>query len=390
MTRRGLTILFSGMIAGDPWQGGATWAVLQYLLGFRRLGHDVLFVEPVKPSSLRPAGATLAESANASYFQQVAGEFDLLGRSALLLDGGTTECFGLPYPEVLETCRRADVLINVSGMLADPTLLERVPVRAYLDLDPGFVQMWQAVQGIDMRFDGHTHFLTVGQSIGRPECPVPTCGRQWVATLPPVVLEQWPMSGPEPPAGGPWTTIANWRGYGSIEHDGVFYGQKAHSLRTLIDLPGLTAERLELALAIHPQEVNDLSALRAHGWRLLDPQAVAATPAGYRRFVQNSKGEFGVAKSGYVASRSGWFSDRSACYLASGRPVVAQDSGFSRHLPTGEGLLAFDTADAAAASLERVARDYARHSRAARQLAEECFDSDKVLGRLLDMLGAAS
>src|SRR4051812_46463996 len=191
MTRRGLTILFSGMIAADPWQGGATWAVLQYLLGLRRLGHDVLFVEPIKPSSLRPAGASLDQSANAEYFRRVTREFILDGRAALLLEG-TTECLGLPYSNVLEICRQADVLINVSGMLADPALLERVPVRAYLDLDPGFVQMWQAVQGIDMRFEGHTHFLTVGQSIGRPDCPVPTCGRTWIDTLPPVVLEQWP------------------------------------------------------------------------------------------------------------------------------------------------------------------------------------------------------
>src|SRR5205814_2924029 len=138
------TILLSGMIAGDPHQGGATWAVLQYLLGFRRLGHDVFFVEPIKPSSLRPAGASLAESANAGYFRQVTREFDLDGRAALLLEG-TTECLGLPYANVLEIGRRADVLINVSGMLADHALLERVPVRAYLDLDPGFVQMWQAV-----------------------------------------------------------------------------------------------------------------------------------------------------------------------------------------------------------------------------------------------------
>src|SRR3982751_2574834 len=184
MTRRGLTILFAGMIAAAPRQGGATWAVLQYLLGFRRLGHDVLFVEPVKPSSLRPARAGLGESANAEYFRQVTREFDLHGRAALLLEG-TTECVGLPYSNVLEFCRQADVLINVSGMLTDPALLERVPVRAYLDLDPAFVQMWQAVQGVDMRFDGHTHFLTVGQSIGRPDCPVPTCGRRWAGTLPP-------------------------------------------------------------------------------------------------------------------------------------------------------------------------------------------------------------
>src|SRR5258708_5975483 len=155
-----LTILLSGMIAGDPWQGGATWAVLQYLLGFRRLGHDVFFVEPIKPSSVRPAGVKLETSLNADYFRRVVREFDLVDRSALLLEGAT-ECLGLPYPRLLEIGRRADVLINVSGMLTDPALVGRAPVRAYLDLDPGFVQMWHAVQGIDMRFDGHTHFLTV-------------------------------------------------------------------------------------------------------------------------------------------------------------------------------------------------------------------------------------
>jgi hypothetical protein len=388
MDRRGLTILFSGMMAGDPFQGGATWAVLQYLLGFRRLGHDVLFLEPIKPSSLRPNGTTLEASANAEYFNRVAREFGLVGHSALIVRG-TTECLGLTYREVSEFCRRADVLINVAGMLTDPVLLERVPVRAYLDLDPAFVQLWQAVQGIDMRFDGHTHFLTVGQSIGRPECPVPTCGRKWIATPPPVVLEQWPMAGPEPPADGAWTTVANWRGYGSIEHDGVHYGQKAHSLRKLIDLPARTAERLELALSIHPQEVIDLGALGRHGWRLLDPREVAGNAADYRRFIQGSSGEFGVAKSGYVVSRSGWFSDRSACYLASGRPVVAQDTGFARHLPAGEGLLAFDTTEAAVSGMGAVARDYARHSRAARHLAETYFDSDKVLGRLLGLIGVA-
>jgi hypothetical protein len=242
-----------------------------------------------------------------------------------------------------------------------------------------------------MRFEGHTHFLTVGQAIGRPECPVPTCGRRWVGTLPPVVLEHWPMVGPElPAAGGAWTTVANWRGYGSIEHYGILYGQKAHSLRKLIDLPGRTAEPVELAIAIDPGEAKDVSALDAHGWRRVDPRAVAATPADYTRFVQNSKGEFGVAKSGYVAARAGWFSDRSACYLASGRPVVAQDTSFSRHLPTGAGLLAFDTAESAATGMEMVARDYARHSRAARRLAEEHLDSDRVLHRLLDVIGVAT
>jgi len=187
-----------------------------------------------------------------------------------------------------------------------------------------------------------------------------------------------------------WTTVGNWRGYGSVTHDGVRYGQKAHSMRELFDLPSRTTERLELALAIHPDEKPDLAALAAHGWRLLDPAEVAGTPEQYAQFVRGSKGEFGVAKSGYVASNCGWFSDRSACYLASGRPVVAQDTGWGNWLATGDGVLPFRTAAEAAAAMDAVARDYARHSRAARATAERYFDSDKVLPALLDAVGAGA
>jgi len=269
-------------------------------------------------------------------------------------------------------------------MLADERLLEPIPTRVYLDLDPAFVQLWHAVNGIDMRFDAHTHFVTVGQSIGEPDCPVPTCGRDWLPTLQPVVLEHWPFAGALVHDAA--TTVGNWRGYGSIEYEGVFYGQKAHSLRQLIDLPGRTSERILLALAIHADERPDLQALDANHWQRVDPATVTASPSAYHGFVQGSKAELGIAKSGYVVSRCGGFSDRSACYLASGRPVVAQDTGFGRHLPTGEGLLSFSTTDEAAAALDEVGQDYDRHRRAARALAEEHFDSDRVLSKLLERL----
>lgn len=389
MTRHPLTILFSGMMAGDPGQGGATWAILQHVLGLRRLGHEVLFVEPIKPSSVRPNTIDFAASDNAVYFRNVVESFGLDGRAALLLDDGSRRTVGLPYEALVQVARRADVHVNVSGMLTEPALVEPIPTRVYLDLDPAFIQMWHAVQGVDMRFDGHTHFVTVGQAIGEPGCPVPTCGREWIKTFQPVVLDRWTL------ADGPrewdaWTTIANWRGYGSIEHDGVLYGQKAHSLRRLFDLPGRTREPLLLALAIHPNETRDVAALAEHGWRWIDPATVAASPSAYQQFVRGSKGEFGVAKSGYVESRCGWFSDRSACYLASGRPVVAQEAGFSAFLPVGDGLRAFRDADEAAAHLEAIAGDYDRHRRAARRLAETYFDSDRVLARLLEQIGARS
>ncbi len=382
-----LTIFLSGMIAADPYQGGATWAVLQYLLGLRRLGHTVVFVEPVQEASLRPSGSPLATSVNATYFRTVMEQFGLESSAALLL-AGTQQTVGLSFTQLRRLAEKTDVLLNISGLLTEKELSEAIAVRVYLDLDPGFIQLWQSVQGINMRFEGHTHFVTIGQAIGQPDCPVPTCGRTWLTTPQPMVLSFWPVTD-QPPRHG-FTTVGNWRGYGSIEHQGIFYGQKAHSLRPFMSLPTRTKETFRLALAIHPGETKDLAALAAHGWELADPAQVAGTPDAYQHFIQSSKGEFGLAKSGYVASRCGWFSDRSICYLAAGRPVLAQDTGFERFLPTGTGLLSFADIDGVLAGLEMVNRDYPRHANAARRIAEEFFDSDKVLTRLLQLLGAAS
>jgi hypothetical protein len=365
------TILIGGMIAGDPDRGAPGRIALQYVLGLRRLGYEAVAVEPVEELT----------APRVAYLQKLIGRF---GFEAALLRRRSRETAGISYQRLVEAARRADVLINVSGMLSEPELMEAISQRVYLDVDPAFTQLWHEVCGIDMHLDGHTHFVTLGQAIGRPGCRVPTCGRDWMSTLPPVVLEHWPVALSSRRA--PVTTVSNWRGYGSIEHNGVHFGQKAHSLRTLIDLPSRTSERLRLALAIHPDEVADLEALRANGWELADPLRVARTPGLYRRFLQRSKAELGVAKSGYVLSRCGWFSDRSACYLASGKPVVAQATGFEAHLPTGEGLLAFTTAAEAAQALEAVDGDYDRHRRAARTLAEEHLDSDRVLAGLLDQL----
>lgn len=369
----GLRILFSGMVAGDPEQGGASWSILQYLLGFRALGHEVRLVEPVDRLDPRVV----------AYFDQLVSDFGLEGEAALLVRG-SRETAGAPYKELARWAGETDVLVNVSGMLRDEELAGPPPLRVFLDLDPAFNQLWHA-EGIKMGFDLHNRFATVGLSLGEPECPVPTAGREWIKTLPPVYLPRWQ------PATAPvtaWTTVANWRGYGSVEWQGRRYGQKAHSLRRLLDLPQLTAERLAPALAIHPAEAEDLAALRAHGWEMRDPAALAGTPARYAELVRGSKGEIGIAKEGYVASRSGWFSDRSACYLASGRPVVAQETGFPRHLPTGEGLLAFATAAEAAAAIDAVSAAYDRHARAARTLAEDVFDSRTVLTRLLDRVSS--
>jgi len=366
-------IIVSGMVAGEPGQGGAAWAVLQYVLGLRQLGHEVALVEPVEK----------IEPASLAYLEAVAAGF---GLNEVALLGADGESAPLPRARLIELARDADLLLNVSGMLTDPELLEPIPVRAYLDLDPFFNQQWH-LQGAEMRFAGHTHFVTIAGAIGEPGCEVPSLGLEWIATLPPVVLEHWPKLSEAPTL--PFTSVGHWRSYGPIELDGRRYGLRAHSLRELIELPERTRGEFALALGIHPDERKDLEALERHGWRLLDPTEVAATPARYRDFVRASAAELGVAKEGYVLSRSGWFSDRSACYLASGRPVVAQDTGFGVALPSGEGLLAFGDLDEAAAAVESVLSRPAEHAAAARGIAEELLDSGRVLGHLLEALGAA-
>jgi hypothetical protein len=375
------------MIATRPYQGGLSWMVMQYLLGFRRLDYRVVFVEQLQDSALMPAHTSLAESANAEYFRRVMAECDLADASSLMLRG-SDDAVGLSWEAVREIAGQADVLVNISGWLDDPELTSRIPIRAYIDVDPGFTQLWHAVDGIDMRFGGHTHHFTIGLNVGLPDCAVPTCDIDWMTMLQPVVLAAWP-AGDEIRWNG-LTTVANWRGYGSIDYAGVTYGQKAHSLREFIDLPARTDEQFMLAVAIHPDERRDLERLTANRWVLLDPGSAAGTPQRYQAFVQGSKAEFGIAKSGYVRSRCGWFADRSVCYLASGRPVIAQETGFGDFLPTGEGLFSFETADDVLVSIDAVNRDYRRHATAARTVAEEYFDSDKVLTQFLERVGVAA
>jgi hypothetical protein len=363
--------MVGAMACGDPWQGGATWAAAQYVLGLQRLGHDVWLVEPVD------------RTVDAGYVREVTSFFDLEDRVAFVERSTWETVAGISVEQL--SSLRFDALLDVAGMLRDAPFAAEIPVRVYLDLDPGFTQLWQSAEEIDMRLDGHTHFATVGRSIGTPGCTVSPCGVDWIPTTPPVVLALWPRAEDEAAA---YTTVGNWRSYGSIELNGVFYGQRAHSMRTFLELPQRLGQRCEVALSIDPAETRDLHALATHHWTLLDPLAAAGTPARYREFVQRSRGELGLAKSGYVLSRCGWFSDRSACYLASGRPVVAQDTG-SEVPPSGLGLLMFSTPDDAVAAIEEVERDYAGHSRAARELAEEYLDSDRVLPSLLAEVGLA-
>jgi hypothetical protein len=358
------------MVAGVPGHGGATWAALQYALGFAELGHEVLVLDEVHGSGDRGRRAQALE--------EVAAAYGVAGRIAMIDGPGSS--IGLPYRDVLAFASSADLLVNLAGTVRDGDVLDPISNRLFVDLDPGFTQLWQA-EGIDLGLSRHTSFASVGLLLGDDDCPIPTGGVEWRPTLPPVALVHWPVAENAPREGV--TTIANWRSYGSLEHEGIRYGQKAHSVRKLFELPRLLGEPIRFALLIDPAETHDLRELHEHGWELLNPQLCTGTPAAYADFVRASAAELGIAKEGYVVGRCGWFSDRSVCYLASGRPVVAQRTGWERLLPEGEGLLGFATAEDAATALAEVKARPDRHRRVAREIAVEYFDSRRVLSNLI-------
>src|SRR5262245_16727874 len=381
------SIVIAGSMAQKPGRGGHTWVFLQYLLGFRKLGWDVLFLDRLEPDMCcsHTGGRSPVESSwNVQYFRNVMERFEFVGSYSLLRDGG--ECAqGLDRSEVLRRVSESNGLINVMGFLNDDEILAAAPRRIFLDIDPGFGQMWQAL-GQHETFAGHDAYVTIAENIGRPECTIPTCGLRWTTTRQPVVLDEWPRADPGD-VDNSITSIASWRGaYGPVGFEGTTYGLRAHEFRKFARLPGLTGRRFELALDIHPADVKDIELLCECGWSLAEPRQAAGDPWCYREYIRKSAAEVMVAKGMYVQTRSGWFSDRSICYLASGRPVLAQDTGIVDRLPTGEGLLTFETLEEAAETTRAITTDYPRHARAARRLAEDSFDSSKVLGTLVHNL----
>jgi hypothetical protein len=384
------TIAIAGSLAQKPGRGGHTWVLLQYLLGFQRLGWDVLLLDRLETEvCVDDAGRPChpEESWNLRYFLQVMRGFGLDDAFALIVNGGE-RFIGLSERQVLERVRSAACLVNVNGFLTDQAILGAAPRCVYLDIDPGFAQMWHAL-GLPNPLGGHDSYVTIAENIGRAGCCIPTCGLDWLTTRPPVVLEHWPWR--ESSGVGCFSSIARWRGaFGPVTYQGRTYGLRVHEFRKFAHLPRMSQQSFRLALDIHPSEANDLALLAAGGWVLDNPAEAAGDPWTYRTYIQNSIGEFLVAKNMYVQTQCGWFSDRSVCYLASGRPVLAQDTGLRWLYSMGAGLLTFSTLDEARASGEAVARDYGRHAQAARRLAEAYFDSDKVLRRLLDSLKIGS
>ncbi len=384
-----MKIVVTGLIAQYP-LGGVTWDYLQYPVGLARLGHDVTYLEdsgcwPYDPETDATATDPMP---NVRYLARVMERFGLGERwSYRLVTLDRREVYyGLPEPAVARRLAESDLFLNVSGAswIREPHLAARR--RVYIDSDPVFTQIAVALgqpELLALLRQHHLHF-TFGERVGAPEWPLPPGPFRWRPTRQPIVLEAWPPA-PPPPPDAAFTTVMNWTSYAVAEYGGRRYGQKDVEFLKILELPArCPGERFRPAIGGGQGARCPAALLRAHGWDVVDPRVVAGDPDRYRDFLARSKGELGVAKEAYVAGRSGWFSGRSACYLALGRPVILEDTGFSRVLPTGEGLLAFDDLESAAAAVAAVSRDYARHSRAARRLAEAVFDARTVLGRLLD------
>ena len=383
------TVVVSGAVANKHRQGGSIWVRMSWAEALRHAGFDVLFVEQIDEAACvdeAGAPACFEASANLATFDRTMHEFGFGGSAALVCPDGP-RVHAMAVDDLLSRAAEAELLVNIGGHLRWETLLRRLPRRAFIDLDPGFTQIWHA-EGRPLGVEDHDLHFTVGMNVGTARCPVPTNGVHWRPIRQPVMLDRWPE--PDGDELSRFTTVASWRGaYGPTAWAGRSYGVKAHEFRRFLPLARQVDASFELALDIHPADSADVERLGSHGWQLVDPVAAAAETGDFRRFVEASGAEFSPAQGIYVHTCSGWFSDRTVRYLASGRPALVQETGFGHHLPTGEGLIAFRTLEEARAGARRLLEDYPRHRAAARRIAEEHFASERAIRPLLEDAGVS-
>ena len=379
-----MRIIITGLVGQYPF-GGVIWDYLQYLLGFRSLGHQVLYLEDSGAWPYDPVAGTITDDCSFALqsLHKIFTDFDL-AESWVYRNGADGKFHGAGEKVAREWLRHGDLLVNVSsaGWLRDYDL--RVGHRMFIDGDPMFCQIG-LLDGSNPLYAGrlrdHDSHFTFGLSVGQPDCPIPVDGITWRPTVQPIAIDQWPITPVSSDA--PWTTVMNWASYKPKVWEGRTYGQKNLEFNRFRDLPSKTNIPLRLAMGLGVDGQRPAQELRQIGWDLVEPQEVVPDHSAYRSFLTNSRGEWSVAKHGYVEGRTGWFSCRTACYLAAGRPAVVQETGWSRHLPSDRGVLPFTNLDEAAEGLAKVTRNYSEHSKAAREIALEFFDAKKVCQELL-------
>ncbi|GAC1398090.1 MAG: hypothetical protein NVSMB52_11660 [Chloroflexota bacterium] len=379
------------MMGQTPFAGIA-WQVLQYLEGFRRLGFDVYYVEDTRTWPFDPEKNSVTEDCSyaVNYIETLMNWCRLPGRW-FYRSGANGVSYGLTEDRMSTLLKRADILVNLTAATVLRDEHSHIPVRIYLETDPVLPQIEIAQnrqQTIDL-LAAHTHHFTYGENFGAPDCAVPVGLFTYHPTRQPVVLDWW--SNRESDRAGTvsrfFTTVGNWKQGGKdIEWNGEMYRwSKHHEFMKFIDLPHRTSQPLEVALS--QADTEALRLLDSHGWSVINAATLSLDLMDYHDYIQNSRGEFTVAKDQNIRLRSGWFSDRSACYLASGRPVITQDTAFANALPTGEGLFDFSTTEDVVEALARINSDYQYHSARAQAVADEYFKAETVLAKMMRTVG---
>ncbi|MBE2215285.1 MAG: glycosyltransferase family 1 protein [Opitutaceae bacterium] len=380
----------TGMIANYA-VGGVAWDYAQYALALERLGFEVYYLEDTGEMPYNPEKGDVSEdySYSLKFLEESLGLMSPALARRWRVVGFDGRGYGVDAKEFADVLREAALFLNVSGsaLMRDEYVACRK--KLIIDTDPGWNHFrnypkwdaspgWQGTHG----WRAHDVFFTYAQRLGRPGCALPDFGIRWFPTVPPVVRDCWETPAASG-AGTEWTTILSWNTYAKgIEGNGRTYGAKELEFPKIERVPTrVPSARLAISIASHNAPRD---AWRAHGWHIRDAHADSATVARYRDFITSSRGEISVAKNAYVDTRSGWFSCRSTCYLAAGRPTVVQDTGWTDFIPAGEGLLAFRDEAEAVAALGEVERDYPRHARAAREVAKKYFDHAVVLGDMLE------
>ncbi|MEO6733903.1 MAG: hypothetical protein ABIN01_21955 [Ferruginibacter sp.] len=393
---RKLKIIVGGFLGLMP-AGGITWDYVQYPLGFLLMGHDVYYIEDTRLYPIyQKAGSNWNDSsACVRHLQQVMSYFGMSDRWAYR-DEVSGKSFGLSEGEIKELCRSADMFVNIScsTFLRDEYL--QIPVRVLIDSDPMFTQIQYSapqmftpgVPGMSAMVNAHNYLFTFGENIGADDCLIPGCDLTWLTTRQPICLEYWKVMSVSD-AKASFSTLMNWAAGKQLLYNGEAWGQKDIEFKKFMQLPQLVPD-INLSIIVNQtggtEQPFSRSSIESAGWKIADAETKAGNWINYQAFIGDSLGEFSVAKQTYVKANTGWFSCRSACYLAAGKPVVTQDTGWSKYIPAGKGLFAFDGMADAKEAINEVVLNYDHHAKDARKIAEEYFDSRKVLGDMLQRI----